>query len=147
MLVLRWWRRAAGAARPQAQPPGCTDPGRVGPQGEQPGESAPTAGVRRCYGWVARRHVLVGGLAALPVAIAARAAAAVAWHRPADAISVDRADLVPVSVSVVFLVVGVTGWGLIEHLVAHWRATHAHAPTGLDPRWFIDQYGRWWYRP
>ena len=147
MLVLRWWRRAAGAARHDAQPSGCSDPDRVGAQAGQPGEPAPTAGGRRCCGRVARRHVMVGALAALPVAVAARAAAAVAWHRPADAITVDRADLVPVSLSVIFLVVGVTAWGLIEHLVAHWRATQAHASTDLDARWFVDQYGRWWYRP
>lgn len=142
MLVLRWWRWIADAGHL-----GCPVPGRVRPHGGQPGEPQPTAEVRRCYGWVARRHVMVGGLSALPVAVAARAAAAVAWHRPADAITADRDDLVPVAASVIVLVVGVTAWGLVEHLLAHWRANRAHGPTGMDEQLFVDQYGRWCYRP
>jgi hypothetical protein len=147
VLAFRSWRWTAGTAQEHAQAPGCAGPGGVGARGEQPGEPSITSGVHRCYGWVARRHVAAAGLAALPMALAARAAAAVAWNRPADAITVGRTDLVLVLVSVIFLVVGVTAWGLIEHLMVHWRATHARAQAGLGGRWFADQYGRWWYQP
>ncbi|MEN3308821.1 MAG: hypothetical protein V7603_5023 [Micromonosporaceae bacterium] len=104
-----------------------------------------TPGRHRCYGSVAVRHLVAAGLMVLPVAIAAKAAAG---KSPIDAItSADPVDLVLLVLDVVFLVAGLTVWGLIEHLVAHCRATEVSTQTGPDDRWFTDEHGRWWYRP
>lgn len=103
------------------------------------------SGPHRCYGAVALRHVTAAGLAALPVAMAVKAARG---QSPIDAVtSSDPVDLVLLVLVAVFLVVGLTVWGLIEHLVAHCRAADVHAQTGQFDRWFTDNTGRWWYRP
>lgn len=99
----------------------------------------------RCYGSVARRHLAAGGLTALPVAVAAKVAAAVAWQRPIDTVvTTDRTDLVLLALCVVVSALGVPAWGLIEHLVAHCRDAAGDASTN---QWLIDEHGRWWYRP
>lgn len=104
-----------------------------------------TSGTHRCYGHVARRHLLAAGLMAVPLAVAAKAANGTS---PIDAIaSVDAVDLVLLALVALVLVVGMTGWGLIEHLVAHCRAADINAETGRHDRWFTDETGRWWYRP
>jgi hypothetical protein len=99
----------------------------------------------RCYGPVARRHLTMAGLTALPVAVAAKAVAAVASQRPVNAlVTTDRTDLILLALCVLVPLLGIPAWGLIEHLVAHCLSRTADTSTD---QWLIDEHGRWWYRP
>jgi hypothetical protein len=92
-------------------------------------------GPHRCYAALARRHLLASAIGALPIPVAAHAAAVTVFDghtRPATPLL--HIDPLQMAAAVVLVTAGVTGWALLEHLAAHWFATAAASTPAGEQR-------------